>query len=65
METEQKVLEATKIYVDRFLTYIEDSYVDCDSNSAIAILDLDNETVEIGQEVIFTTLEQFIGEDEE
>lgn len=65
LETEQKVLEATKIYVDRFLTYIEDSYVDCDSNSAIAILDLDNETVEIGQEVIFTTLEQFIGEDEE
>lgn len=65
LETEQDIQNATKVYVDRFLKYIEDSYVDCDSSSAIAILDLDNETVEIGQEVIFTTLEQLIGEDEE
>lgn len=65
LENEQNILEATKVYVERFLKYIEESYVDNDSSSAIAILDLDNETVEIGQEVIFTTLDQFIGEDEE
>lgn len=65
LENEQDIQNATKVYVERFLTYIEESYVDNDSSSAIAILDLDNETVEIGQEVIFTTLEDFIGEDEE
>ena len=65
LETEQDIQNATKVYVERFLTYIEDSYVDCDSSSAISILDLDKETVEIGQDVVFTTLEQLIGEDEE